>query len=58
MVCAWWFDGKRMYEPYIKRKCRMIVVDDEHPSWPNNAKHSGAGGGAVVPLTEEDMSMD
>ena len=57
MVCAWWFDGKRMYEPYIKRKCRMIVVDDEHPSWPNNAKDSGAGGGAVVPLTEEDMSM-
>ena len=57
MVCAWWFDGKRMYEPYIKRKCRMIVVDDEHPSWPNNAKYSGAGGGAVVPLTEEDMSM-
>ena len=57
MVCAWWFDGKRMYEPYIKRKCRMIVVDDEHPSWPNNTKDSGAGGGAVVPLTEEDMSM-
>lgn len=57
MVCAWWFDGKRMYEPYIKRKCRMIVVDDVHPSWPNNAKDSGAGGGAVVPLTKEDMSM-
>lgn len=57
MVCAWWFDGKRMYEPYIKRKCRMIVVDDKHPSWPNNPADSGAGGGAVVPLTEEDMSM-
>jgi hypothetical protein len=57
MVCAWWFDGKRMYEPYIKRKCRMIVVDDKHPSWPNNPTDSGAGGGAVVPLTEEDMSM-
>lgn len=57
MVCAWWFDGKRMFEPYIKQKCRMIVVDDEHPSWPRKSANSGAGGGAVVPLTEEDMSM-
>lgn len=57
MVCAWWFDGKRMYEPYIKRKCRMIVVDDKHPSWPGNVSNLGAGGGAVVPLTEMDMSM-
>ncbi len=57
MVCAWWFDGKRMYEPYIKRKCRMIVVDDKHPSWPCKVSNVGAGGGAVVPLTDEDMSM-
>ena len=57
MVCAWWFDGKRMYEPYIKKKCRMIVIDDEHPTWPKQNSKSGAGGGAVVPLTEEDMSM-
>ena len=57
MVCAWWFDGKRMYEPYIKRKCRMVVVDDKHPSWPGNVSNLGAGGGAVVPLTEMDMSM-
>ena len=57
MVCAWWFDGKRMYEPYIKKKCRMIVVDDQHPSWPKKSSNSGEGGGAVVPLTDEDMSM-
>ena len=57
MVCAWWFDGKRMYEPYIKKKCRMIVIDDEHPAWPTQNSKSGAGGGAVVPLTDEDMSM-
>ena len=57
MVCAWWFDGKRMYEPYIKKQCRMIVVDDTHPSWPQVSSHSGHGGGAVVPLTDEDMSM-
>ena len=23
MVCAWWFDGQRMHEPYIKRTCNM-----------------------------------
>ena len=57
MVCAWWFDGKRMYEPYIKKQCRMIVVDDTPPSWPQESSHSGHGGGAVVPLTDEDMSM-
>ena len=57
MVCAWWFDGKRMYEPYIKHKCRMVVVSDEHPSWPRDTKNAGFGGGAVVPMTEEDMSM-
>lgn len=57
MVCAWWFDGNRMFEPYIKKKCRMIVVDDDHPAWPEKSSHSGAGGGAVIPLTDEDMSM-
>jgi len=35
----------------------MIVVDDNHPAWPNKATTSGTGGGAVIPLTEEDMSM-
>ena len=34
MVCAWWFDGRRMHEPYIKRTCDMIAMDDQHPSWP------------------------
>ena len=57
MVCAWWYDGKRMYEPYIKHKCRMIVVSDDHPSWPGDSKSVGSGGGAVVPLTDDDMSM-
>ena len=57
MVCAWWFDGKRMYEPYIKKICRMIVVDDKPPYWPKKSSDSGEGGGAVIPLTDEDMSM-
>ena len=34
MVCAWWFDGQRMHEPYIKRTCDMIAMDDAHPAWP------------------------
>ena len=57
MVCAWWYDGERMHEPYIKRKCRMIVMSDEHPNWPVRTQENGHGGGAVVPLTDEDLSM-
>ena len=45
MVCAWWFDGNRMFEPYIKKKCRMIVVDDQHPAWPGDSTNTGTGGG-------------
>lgn len=55
MVCAWWFDGKRMHEPYIKRTCTMVAMDDEHPQWPEKGK--GIGGGAVVPLLPDDLSM-
>ncbi|MED5319211.1 MAG: hypothetical protein VX518_01345, partial [Candidatus Thermoplasmatota archaeon] len=55
MVCAWWFDGQRMHEPYIKRTCDMIAMDDQHPSWPGLTQ--GNGGGAVVPLLPEDLSM-
>ena len=57
MVCAWWFDGKRMFEPYIKHKCRMVVINDAHPAWPLDAKKPGQGGGAVVPMTSPDLSM-
>ena len=56
MVCAWWFDGKRMHEPYIKRTCKMIAMGDNHPAWPGNSTE-GKGGGAVVPLLDEDLSM-
>ena len=55
MVCAWWFDGTNMHEPYIKRKSNMIVMDDLHPQWPGKGK--GEGGGAVSPLLDEDLSM-
>ena len=56
MVCAWWFDGKRMHEPYIKRTCNMIAMGDDHPAWPGTSAE-GKGGGAVVPLLDEDLSM-
>jgi len=55
MVCAWWFDGERMHEPYIKRTCTMVAMDDQHPRWPAEGK--GDGGGAVVPLLPDDLSM-
>ena len=57
MVCAWWYDGKRMHEPLIKRKCRIITMDDTHSKWPEVSEDSGRGGGAVVPLLDDDLSM-
>lgn len=56
MVCAWWYDGKRMHEPYVKQICEMVAMDDTHPAWPNGSGQ-GIGGGAVVPMFHEDMSM-
>ena len=57
MVCAWWYDGNKMYEPLLMKECRMASVDDKHPLWPGEAKEKGMGAGAVVPLTSEDLSF-
>lgn len=57
MVCAWWFDGQRMHEPVIQQICRMIAMPDTHPKWPGKSKDAGKGGGAVVPLLDNDLSM-
>ncbi|MBT5843774.1 MAG: hypothetical protein HOH79_02175 [Euryarchaeota archaeon] len=57
MVCAWWFDGKQMHEPVIQQICRIISMPDTHPNWPGNNTQTGKGGGAVVPLLDEDLSM-
>jgi len=57
MVCAWWFDGTQMHEPVIQRICRIVAMPDTHPKWPSDQNEVGKGGGAVVPLLEEDMSM-
>ena len=52
MVAAWWYDGEKMFEPLVLRKCRMLALDHRHNLWP-----SENGGGAIVPLTEDDLSM-
>ncbi len=55
MVCAWWYDGKRMFEPLVIKECRMALVNDGHPLWP--ADGSGEGTGAIVPILDEDFSL-
>ena len=57
MVCGWWYDGEKMYEPLIIKECRMISIDDKHPLWPSESVGKGQGGGAVVPLSNEDLSF-
>jgi hypothetical protein len=55
MVCAWWYDGKTMHEPYIQREARIATLDGAHPMWPGSGAFPGSG--AVVPVTEDDLSM-
>lgn len=56
MVCAWWFDGATMHDAVLAKRCSMVVLPGDHPSWPSPATQ-GRGAGAVVPLLEEDYSM-
>ena len=71
MVCAWWYDGKVMHEPLVAEKCTILSMPDTHPAWPHR-KISGddesgfsqageqeisQGGGAVIPLLDQDLSM-
>lgn len=55
MVCAWWYDGEKMFEPLTMRECRMAVVSDEHPLWPGEG--TGQGAGAIIPIEMEDLSF-
>ena len=55
MVCAWWYDGEQMFEPARMTECRIAAMDDKHPDWPGEGL--GAGGGAVVPILEDDLSF-
>ena len=50
-------DGVQMHEPVIKQICRIVALPDSHPDWPGNGGTTGQGGGAVVPLLDQDMSM-
>ena len=55
MVCAWWYDGEKMHEPYLMREARIAALDGQHPDWPGSGEFSGSG--AVVPVTDSDLSM-
>ena len=55
MVCAWWYDGEEMHEPYLMREVRIATLDGQHPDWPGTGEFPGSG--AVVPVTEDDLSM-
>tara|TARA_B100000700_G_scaffold322899_1_gene425433 strand:+ start:607 stop:1800 length:1194 start_codon:yes stop_codon:yes gene_type:complete len=55
MVCAWWYDGRKMFEPLVMKECRMALVDDKHPLWPSDG--FGEGAGAIVPILDEDFSL-
>ena len=55
MVCAWWYDGDEMHEPARMTECRIAAMRDTHPDWPGDGM--GIGGGAVVPLTADDLSF-
>ena len=55
MVCAWWYDGKDMHEPYLMRELRIAAMDGQHPDWPGSGEFSGSG--AVIPVSEDDLSM-
>ena len=55
MVCAWWYDGDVMHEPYVMREARIAAFDRNHPLWTGKRDFEGAG--AVIPLTEDDLSM-
>ncbi len=59
MVCAWWYDGKTMHEPYIIREARIAALDASHPMWPGEGPTETGfnGAGAVIPVTDDDLSM-
>lgn len=57
MVAAWWFDGQTMHEPLVLRECRMTSFHDGHSLWSDDSDEVGKGGGAVIPIASEDLSM-
>ncbi|MGY8703987.1 MAG: hypothetical protein ACKVGY_06600, partial [Candidatus Poseidoniales archaeon] len=55
MVCSWWYDGNKMFEPLVMKECRMAAINDQHSLWPGEG--DGKGAGAVIPLLQEDLSF-
>ena len=55
MVCAWWYDGEDMHEPYLMHEARIVAMDGQHPDWPGTGEFPGSG--AVVPVATDDLSM-
>ncbi|MDP6870261.1 MAG: hypothetical protein QGI21_05770 [Candidatus Poseidoniaceae archaeon] len=51
MIAAWWFDGEKMLEPLLLEESRIIVISEDHPSWPHSS------GGIVASMTEREYSM-
>ena len=56
MVCAWWFDGEVMHDEIISEQCKLISMKDDNAKWPGRIEKT-QGGGAVIPILEEDNSM-
>ncbi len=53
IVAAWYWDGKQLHEDMLLEKCNMLCLPSTHEAWPD----SGNLGGAVIPLTTNDLSM-
>ena len=51
MVAAWWYDGEKLIEPLVLEESRIIVIAEDHSSWPYEK------GGVVASNTEREFSM-
>ena len=54
MIASWWFDGEKVFEPLVLREARMASICADHPLW---GAEEADGGGAVIPILEDDLSM-
>ncbi|MDP7311935.1 MAG: hypothetical protein QF831_00700 [Candidatus Thalassarchaeaceae archaeon] len=54
MIASWWFDGNQVFEPLVLREARMASLPASHSLWGDK---DGEGGGAVIPLLKDDLSM-
>lgn len=57
MVASWWYDGERMWEPLVRTSLRMAAIPAGHPLWPYSDEEVVPGSGAIVPISDRDLSM-